>query len=545
MSRATVNRLASATPVVADAKQNVLVQATVEALFTPDYLRARGLSPDEVAVHNRLVVGALTSLAEQWDGTAALVNQLDPAMIPDGIAPWLAMEALLDAAVRCAAYLCLHGRLCPAIDQIGRWTSGPGVKPCLTWLRGLARRSITSDRVCRLAKITKNAWVSLKEGRTLPRDDTIDRLAHAFETFDLHLGTDRLTAAEIGLALRTACAAAELVRWGRASPRRAHAIDFHLGNLRFFRSDLRRYPPVDLAETIAKGSTSKRWSEIHARLLMASHATAVRALRQQEARVAACARDLYSIREADRTAALRRMADQYEAERQAARELFPPPRERDQGPGGDMMRMMDFFGQVLRSLAGGSPVPESVPVPCVDQLQAKLLSDTAYIPWNGLTPEQREATHWRAVETDPASPYARKRLADHLATDPAQAEESLNQYRLALTLDEGYDDAHLAFSLKLASLNRYEDAIAELDTLIVRGVKTATILGLRGVCLEELGRVTEAEASFGQARAIDPRDVRALEGLARCRRAQGDAVGARKLEREAEFHRTGRHRTTR
>jgi tetratricopeptide (TPR) repeat protein len=535
-----VKRLASGAPVVTEAKQLALVDRVVEALFSPAYLDARGLSPEDAALHNRLVAGATAALAELWDRTAAQVNQLDPAMIPEGVAPHLAMEALLDAEVRCGAYLCFHGQLHPVIDQMGRWTGQRGLKPCLAWLRGLARRPVVNERVCQLAKISKNTWASLKEGRRIPQDDTIDRLAHALHRFELHLGTDRLTAAEIGLVLRAGCAVADLLEWGKADVRRAHAIDFHLCNLRFFRSDLRRYSQVDLAEIVAKGASSRRWPEIHGRLLLASQAFMERAMRAEEARVAAYAQDLYSPRESDRRAALHRMADDCEARMAEARRLFPLPPGADHSAQREMMRFVESMPQIFRSLAGDVPLPELPRPPCLDRVKAEDLSDIAFAPWSELTPEQRLAAHWKAVEIDPASTHARRRLADFLVHDPAHTYEGLAQYRLVLTLDEEDDTARLGLALALMGLERHQEALVELDTLVSRGKGTATIFSLRGVCLEGLGRVTEAEPAFAQARTLQPCNADALDGLARCRRALGDEAGAKKLEREAQFHRKGR-----
>ncbi len=348
---------------------------------------------------------------------------------------------------------------------------------------------------------------------------------------------ERQTAAEIELELRAACAIAEVVAWRASRSRAAHELDFHMANVRFFRSDLRRYSPVELAEIVANGAESALWPEIHARLTYALGRTVHAMLQQEMARMSASAREVQSLMSTDPDAALRRIADETEARLREARDALPRM-PGDWSATSGVMRFVEESAQLFRAIADHAPPPA---LPHLgDELRAKLLCDRAFDPWNGMTREEREALYWEAVETFPGSSYVWTRIATFLAEDPARREEALKQLRLAVVLDEEDDEARHWLALQLAIMERYEEALPHFEMLAGRQAPSASAAHLRGICLLELGRVEEAEVSFQQAIALHPRCAGALEGLARCRRARGDEAGAKRLEREAAFHRSGR-----
>jgi tetratricopeptide (TPR) repeat protein len=445
-------------------------------------------------------------------------------------------EILLDVDVRCAAYVVLYGRVHRVLGLAGEWVKGPGIKGCLDSLRRRSRCLWTNRSVCERASLTKNTFQALKEGNGLPRDDTLEKLAHAIATFDVWIDDgEPETAEEIEIELRAACAVVELGAWRSSTPAAREALDFHLANVRFFRSDLRQYRDVELAEIVARGTRSRWWPEIKGRL-QSEIATAVMGM---AGRQAVQAGEIAALFEKDPKAALHRSAEVYAEMAQGTRAAMGRVPGWEKTPSGDVVKVFESFEKIFRAMADGTDLPEASPI-LGDDFEAKSLCMQAIAPWSDATREEREALLWRAVETSPASSYARARLARFLDQDPARRDDAMYQIQMAVILDEEDDDARITYACWLGTAGRFDEALEQLDALEGRGRTTARAASLRGSCLIELGRWVEAEMAFERALSLQPRLASALWGQARCRREAGDLAGARKLEREAEFYERGK-----
>ncbi|MCC6558753.1 MAG: hypothetical protein IT372_37950 [Polyangiaceae bacterium] len=104
LKKATAKRVLEDDPQVAPDKRAALVRALVDTLFTTDYLAARGLSAEELSVHNGLVVAALGDLLDRWDEQVRAVNHGVDLEGPVTAFYLQATGLITEAIVRCAAY---------------------------------------------------------------------------------------------------------------------------------------------------------------------------------------------------------------------------------------------------------------------------------------------------------------------------------------------------------------------------------------------------------------------------------------------------------
>jgi TolB-like protein/Flp pilus assembly protein TadD len=87
------------------------------------------------------------------------------------------------------------------------------------------------------------------------------------------------------------------------------------------------------------------------------------------------------------------------------------------------------------------------------------------------------------------------------------------EFRIALALDPSYAFARAPYAINLASVGRYDEAIAQLDTVRASDPLALTILNLLGRIYVAAGRPDDAIAIMRQSLELDPRADLAYEQL--------------------------------
>jgi len=100
---------------------------------------------------------------------------------------------------------------------------------------------------------------------------------------------------------------------------------------------------------------------------------------------------------------------------------------------------------------------------------------------------------------------------------------------LERTLEQDPDNADARFKMSVVALKlgRFKDSLDHLDALNAAVGAQPGVLRNRGLALEKLGRLDEAEAAFEAALTTDTGDGQAALGLAIVALKRGDAAGAR------------------
>jgi tetratricopeptide (TPR) repeat protein len=104
---------------------------------------------------------------------------------------------------------------------------------------------------------------------------------------------------------------------------------------------------------------------------------------------------------------------------------------------------------------------------------------------------------------------------------------ALAAYGEALRLKPTDPDLWIDRATALAAMERYWDAVKDLDKTIEIAPQRADAFALRAAALNQLSRRTEAEADLGRSLAIDPQQPDALLLRGNLRMARGDQDGAR------------------
>lgn len=104
---------------------------------------------------------------------------------------------------------------------------------------------------------------------------------------------------------------------------------------------------------------------------------------------------------------------------------------------------------------------------------------------------------------------------------------ALAAYGEALRLKPADADLWIDRATALASMERYWDALKDLDKVVEIAPQRADAFALRAAALNQLSRRSEAEADLGRSLAIDPQQPDALLLRGNLRMARGDQEGAR------------------
>ncbi|WP_437900367.1 tetratricopeptide repeat protein [Sorangium sp. So ce124] len=542
MSTTTAKRVLGDEPQVRSEKRAALVRVLLEALFTPDYLAARGLTRKEIYIHNELVAAALEDVLDRWDELARLLN---PSALPADsffFSSLLQSTGLLaDVLVRCAAYLVLYRDIHSVLEAIPAWYQQPGLQGVYDDLVRRARRGVPSqERLRRDTRLDKRTLQAIRRGTgELPQGETLVQLASAFATYDVasHTG-GRLSAAEIELELRVACAVARVRAHAQTDPSLSVILGEHFAHLRRLRSELRAYTRDELAVIVVRGMRSP-YADALRRVAQTHAIESIFSLVMQEEQRAA---RIHALINTQPEKAMREIAAEMSDMAQRVRRDLEQHEFLETSKVPRLLVRILEQGTALVTELTKSPAERSTATEAAfrslyesnDELEAESLVLRALAPWEHLTAAAREALLREAVARSPSSVFARGYLADHLVRHGRIDEAIAHLYAI---LGERPDDhetrEHLALLLVEAAPR---EALAEAEAALEHGGRTAASHYVHGECLIKLNRPSDAEASFQRALKMNPHHSPSLDGLSRCRRALGDEREARRLEQQAAFY---------
>lgn len=127
----------------------------------------------------------------------------------------------------------------------------------------------------------------------------------------------------------------------------------------------------------------------------------------------------------------------------------------------------------------------------------------------------------RAVRLDPANPLPRGYLAGALKRKGMDREAAV-EFAAAAELDPGDAEIRAQLGTLLVSLGRPAEAVPHLSAAIAAFPDRSDLRDRMDEAMLGTGRAPEAEARFRESLARNPRDVRALVGLARIAESKGD-----------------------
>jgi len=128
----------------------------------------------------------------------------------------------------------------------------------------------------------------------------------------------------------------------------------------------------------------------------------------------------------------------------------------------------------------------------------------------------------RLAEAHPRQVRILSELGQTLGIWGGQPAEALVWYDRVLEQAPGHNTTRLHRALSLARLGRHAEAVADLDTLVERGYRTALVIHMRRAeSLEALGRDAEAERDWTLAVAEDAGNPWLLQRRAAVRERQG------------------------
>ncbi|HRG98248.1 MAG TPA: hypothetical protein PLR99_18480 [Polyangiaceae bacterium] len=524
ISSSTAKRIAAAHPSISDDKVTALLTALVDALFTPSYVEARGLNGEQAAEHRAVLLAGLEAALTDWDRFATLLN-IAGAGERAGIVPFLAVQFLGEIGIRIAAYLALHGRLVSARGRIPSWWEAPGIAKAFGWLREHGRATASDAQLRKKAQLQPHTFRDLRDGKRLPKEDTLLQLARAFA----RPSVDGMTAHETTFELRLACLVAE----ARQALAVHQDIRAALPSIAFYLSDLRRYSPVELAEIVAQGSQWPRWPEVHERYKVVLVGRLVQLAMGMKAEADRSVEELERVAQQDPAAALRLGAThcgKVAADMREAMSAFP---DWERTTGGDMVRLLEEGAVMFSAVANDEPIPSRAGLDR-DGFHAKALCETALAPWSDLSGAQREALYRQAVEADPANAEVRFQFGQFLALESRNV-EAIPHLKIAVMLDDTYLGARRDLADALFAAGEYAAVLSQVDTLESQEGPSSHSAFLRGGSYFHLGRVRDAHDVFAGVLRASPDDVRCLAGMSEVLEALGDPAGARRHRQRFEL----------
>ncbi len=526
VSESTAKRIAACNPSVSDNKISALLEDLVDGLFTPSYLAARGLKGERAAEHRTVLLAGLEGALAVWDRFAALVNRADHGERATIVQFWGA-TALGEIGIRIAAYVTLYGQVAPAWRRIGTWMRKPGIAEALRKLRESGKTRISDAALRKKSKLQPHTFRDLREGRRLPKEDTLLRLARALSRPHLNEGP---AVDEITFELRLACLVARLRDALAAHPDVAKALDLvHKLQLKFYVHDLRRYFSTELASIVAMGSHWPRWSEVHERFKHVLMGNVFHLVAGMNADVVRFEAEYQRLAEQDQSEAFRHAANHCHALAVQARESVSGIPGWERTTGGDTVRLLEDVASMFLAIADDDTPQESR----LDReaFRAKCLCDEALAPWNRYTPEQKDALYRRAVEMDPACAYVRGQYGSFLVGDSSRIDEAIQHFRIAVMLDEDYREARLILAGALVDTGRHAEALEHVDVLERHDGLSSRTAFVRGSALLGLGEPSAARALFERVLEVSLHDVLGHAGMSAALEALGDRRGVRRHQR--------------
>ena len=133
----------------------------------------------------------------------------------------------------------------------------------------------------------------------------------------------------------------------------------------------------------------------------------------------------------------------------------------------------------------------------------------------------------RRSDSDPATRAAVFAEAGNAWMLAGDADRAFGAATMALTVAPDEPALLLDRALALGALERFADAVEDLDRAVALDPSRADAWVLRGAAKRQLGRAAEAERDVAHALSLAPDNAEALLERAALRRARGDVRGAR------------------
>ena len=506
---------------VGSQKHKQLVRAFVDALFTDDYLRSRGLDDDARDEHNRLVAAAVDHGLARWDKVAAHRNLIGdvPSVVTDFT--HTVFEVSHDVLVRVAAYLTLYGLIHPALVDATTWPSKPGVKAWWGETLGRAHEPIDASPLSKKkrGRLAFHTLKKIRSGRSLPQDTVIADLAdtlarHGIRTRD---GSRDETAAEIEFELRLACGLADLSRWMRSSS--WSTLDQAAST--FFQGAVPCLDPPQVIDLLTRGVGSEAWPQLQQGVRILAFA----GLMEMRNTVMTHTEEMLRLAEKDIRQCYALTADDFERQSTDLASRLPPGSD-------DMGAIMAEFtassAKFFRALANGEPrlvVRDGFD----DDMRAIGMCYQALARWNQHTKDQQEKLFRQAVEACPHLAYPKRMLAQHLVSQ-GRFEEELGLLQEAVNLNPVNIEGRELLIDALLRRQMYEEMtkLAYEPSSVV--LDTARALGL-----VRTERVEDAEEIVERLLPDHSNDPLVLEVDAACKEERGDKRGAAAARRKAKL----------
>lgn len=261
-SEATAKRAATGSARVRGERIRALARSFVGALFEGPYLAACGFEPVEV----ELLHVQLAAVLEWFLESAGTTSRQAPTKSDQGSSSSQASTSLrkrLCGFRPCACGTHWHLDLLACAPH---WR-GLGVSGSLEALRLSCKRPPSDQAIYEKAKIAKNTFKHLRDGKRLPQEENVLRLAKALSHFGAQGPRRVLSEAEVRFSLRIACLVAEAhqkASWGAAT---AEGLSSFWQMLSFFLAALRGAPEEALNELAAHGYSARAWPLVSLRFL--------------------------------------------------------------------------------------------------------------------------------------------------------------------------------------------------------------------------------------------------------------------------------------
>jgi tetratricopeptide (TPR) repeat protein len=507
-----------------------LIRRVVNGLFSPEYLRARGLTAEEAAQHNDRVVRALDVVLGRWDQLATVANAL-PELF-GRIEKLLSVEMglAIDLPIFLGAYHSRYGYLHPCLAHLTSWAKGPGLRPWWGALEVRSRTPIKTSALGGRGVLDSHTARDLRAGKALPKESTIGFLAERLSTHGIRaLGEERdATASELEFELRAATAAVQyrklVERFQVGAP-----DDVTIMHFRAIFGILEHSPVACAEDLLGGGMQSERWAKLRPRV----DATLAAHLQRMALGAAVGAADELAQLQANPQAAMQRMAAD-------CRERASFWRNVDQRPGADgpdkrWAEWLEGERDTWLALAEGRPQDiRADRTELLAELRSDALCLEAVAPWLNLVPEQQEERLREAVRVYDSSSYAHRRLALHLRAR-GRIEEAIHHLRRAIELNPDNEESRES----LAMIHLESGCWSEVLAVAGADCRTATLLAARARALFSVGDSAEARTLVDGILAQTPKHPMALRVLALCHREQGEERKARELEGRANLYERG------
>lgn len=490
------------------------VGSVVAALFSHEYLFARGLPAHAAVEHNEDVGKAVGDVLKRWDRLSVLHRHGQDQLPQNSLGMLVAMLGFdHDLLVRAAAYDHLYGHFHPVREQLPMFWRKDGLKDWWSTFKKRLRESPSLNDLHRATGLSKNTLKGIKGG-SVPGGGVLVALAKGLARLTYADTTVAQSAPEIEFDVRVAAAVQEVRKLIGAKSEAHQAIPL----FQFFKAALSDVDRAGVRELLLKGIEAQRYPDLQEALSGQIKAGLLAGMANR-------ANYLKHLCHLDPLASSRMAAEALRAT------LVGLRNDNDRhGVSRLVIEFFEYMADFSPAVFAGRKPPEFGPEKLA-KVNAIFRVFGAFTPWDRKTPERKEALIREAIHLDPTSTFARTRLAS-LLNELGRRDEALQEYREIVRIEPHDPIGWFMLAGNLTDLGRWSDAIAVLDST---DVSSLDLRACRGVCLAELDQLDEAERILKAVIGEDRQNVYALDGLARVHGKRGDPRTASKLLRKAWF----------